>query len=100
VIFTILTFTVPGFEGTGKLVYAYVTYIGLGMAYTVMNVPFNALPSRVTDNPKILNGMFASSMWVGAFGSTVLGMCTMPLILLLGKGVQHGRGSQGTEGEA
>ena len=37
VIFTILTFTVPGFGGTGKLVYAYVTYIGLGMSYTVMN---------------------------------------------------------------
>ena len=33
VIFTILTFTVPGFSSTGKLVYAYITYIGLGMSY-------------------------------------------------------------------
>lgn len=89
VIFTILTFTVPGFGGAGKLVYAYVTYIGLGMAYTVMNVPFNALPSRMTDNPKRLNQIFASSMWAGGLGSTVLGMCTMPLILMLGKGVQE-----------
>lgn len=89
VVFTILTFSVPGFGGTGKLIYAYVTYIGLGMAYTVMNVPFGALPSRVTDNPKTLNGMFASCMWAGAFGNTVLGMCTLPLILLLGKGVQQ-----------
>lgn len=89
VIFTVLTFTVPGLKGTSKLVYAYVTYIGLGMAYTVMNVPYGALPSRVTDQPGILNGMFASSMWGGAFGNTVLSMCTMPLILLLGKGVQE-----------
>lgn len=87
--FTIATFTVPGFQGTAKLVYAYVTYIGLGMAYTVMNVPFTALPSRVTDKPLILNKMFASSMWAGAAGNTILGMCTMPLILLLGKGVQE-----------
>lgn len=89
VIFTVLTFTVPGFTGGAKLAYAYITYIGLGMAYTVMNVPFNALPSRITDKPKVLNKMFASSMWAGAAGSTVLGMCTLPLILLLGKGVQE-----------
>lgn len=89
VIFTILTFTVPGFGGTGKLVYAYVTYIGLGMSYTVMNVPYGALPSRMTDNPKRLNQMFASSMWAGALGSTVLGMCTLPLVLMLGNGVQE-----------
>lgn len=89
VVFTILTFTVPSFGGTGKLVYAYLTYIGLGMSYTVMNVPFGALPSRVTDEPNKLNKMFASCMWAGAAGSTVLAMCTMPLILLLGKGVQE-----------
>lgn len=89
VVFTILTFTVPGFGGTGKLVYAYVTYIGLGMSYTVMNVPYGALPSRMTDNPKRLNQMFASSMWAGALGSTILGMCTLPLVLLLGNGVQE-----------
>ena len=89
VVFTILTFSVPGFGDSGKLFYAYVTYIGLGMAYTVMNVPFNALPSRMTDNPKRLTQLFASSMWAGGLGSTVLGMCTMPLILMLGNGVQE-----------
>ncbi len=89
VVFTILTFSVPNFGSTAKLVYAYVTYIGLGMSYTVMNVPFGALPSKMTDTPKRLNQLFASSMWAGALGSTVLGMCTMPLILFLGKGVQE-----------
>ena len=63
--------------------------IGLGMSYTVMNVPYGALPSRMTDNPKRLNQMFASSMWAGALGSTVLGMCTLPLVLMLGNGVQE-----------
>lgn len=89
VIFTILTFSVPGFGGTGKLVYAYITYIGLGMSYTVMNVPYGAMPSRMTDQPKRLNQLFASSMWAGALGSTVLGMCTLPLVLWLGNGVQE-----------
>ena len=49
VIFTILTFTVPGFEGTAKLVYAYVTYIGLGMAYTMTNVL--SIATAPTPNP-------------------------------------------------
>lgn len=89
VAFTVLTFSVPDFGDTGKLIYAYIAYIGLGMAYTVMNVPFAALPSRMTDNPKRLNQLFASSMWAGALGNTVLGMCTMPLIMFLGKGVQE-----------
>ena len=47
------------------------------------------MPSRMTDNPKRLNQLFASSMWAGGLGSTVLGMCTMPLILMLGNGVQE-----------
>lgn len=42
VIFTILTFTVPGFGGPAKLAYAYITYIGLGMSYTMTNVPYLA----------------------------------------------------------
>lgn len=52
VIFTILTFTVPGFGSTGKLVYAYITYIGLGMSYTMTNVPYLALPVVMTRDPR------------------------------------------------
>ena len=52
VIFTILTFTVPGFGGPAKLVYAYITYIGLGTSYTVTNVPYLALPVVMTRDPK------------------------------------------------
>lgn len=33
----------PDFSPTGKLIYAYVTYIGVMLAFTVMNVPYSAL---------------------------------------------------------
>lgn len=33
----------PDFGPTGKLIYAYVTYIGVMLAFTLMNVPYSAL---------------------------------------------------------
>ncbi|MBE5909860.1 MFS transporter [Pseudobutyrivibrio sp.] len=88
VVFTILTFTVPNFGSTGKLVWAYVTYICLGMSYTMENVPFNALPSRMTKNPNRINQLFSASMMGGAFGGMVLMSCTLPIVMALGNGDQ------------
>ncbi len=34
-----------------KLLYAYVTYIGFGMSYTAINIPYGALVSVMTDVP-------------------------------------------------
>ncbi len=88
IVFTVLTFSVPGFSTPGKLVWAYVTYIGLGMSYTVENVPFNALPSRMTRNPEKINSLFASSLTGGAVGSMLLMNITLPIIMVLGHGDQ------------
>ena len=41
--FMVLCFTTPNLSDTGKLLYAYLTYIGLTLAYTVNNVPYSAL---------------------------------------------------------
>ena len=88
IVFTVLTFSVPGFSTPGKLVWAYVTYIGLGMSYTVENVPFNALPSRMTRNPEKINSLFASALTGGAAGSMLLMNITLPIIMVLGHGDQ------------
>ena len=87
-VFTVLTFSVPGFGSTGKLVWAYVTYIGLGMSYTMENVPFNALPSRMTKDPNRINQIFSSGMMGGAAGGILLMSCTLPIVTLLGQGSQ------------
>lgn len=42
--------TVPDLSDGGKLAYAYVTYIGFGMAYTAINVPYLALISTLTSD--------------------------------------------------
>ena len=51
-IFTILTFLViPNMPQGMKLPYAYITYIGFGMAYTAINIPYGSLASVMTNNP-------------------------------------------------
>lgn len=86
VIFTILTFTVPGFGGTAKLVYAYVTYIGLGMSYTMTNVPYLALPVVMTRDPKEVNKLNAAQMLGMTIGQIVLNLFVLKMVLWFGKG--------------
>ena len=51
-IFTILTFLViPNMPQGMKLLYAYITYIGFGMAYTAINIPYGSLASVMTNDP-------------------------------------------------
>lgn len=88
VVFTILTFTVPGFGGTAKLVYAYVTYIFLGMAYTMTNVPYLALPTVMTRDPKEINKLNAAQMMGMTIGQIVLNLFVLNLVLWIGKGDQ------------
>ncbi len=88
VVFTILTFTVPGFSDTGKLVYAYITYIGLGMAYTMTNVPYLALPIVMTRDPKEINRLNAAQMMGMTIGQILLNLFVLKLVVWFGKGDQ------------
>jgi len=90
-IFTILTFSVPGFKGGAALAYAYVTYIGLGMSYTMTNVPYLALPVVMTRDPKEVNRLNAAQMMGMTIGQIVLNLSVLPLVTFIGKGDQaHG----------
>ena len=88
VIFTVLTFTVPGFGGPAKLTYAYITYICLGMSYTVTNVPYTALPVTMTRDPKEINRLNAAQMMGMTIGQIVLNLTVLNLVLWFGKGDQ------------
>lgn len=88
VIFTVLTFTVPGFGGPAKLAYAYITYIGLGMSYTMTNVPYTALPVVMTRDPKEINRLNAAQMMGMTIGQIVLNLFVLKLVLWFGKGDQ------------
>ncbi len=84
VLLSILTFSDFNFSGPGKVMYAYVTYIGLEFAYTLIDTSKAALVNTITadgDERVILNS------WRSAGSSIiniVLSAITMPIILFLG----------------
>jgi glucuronide carrier protein len=46
----VAVFTVPDLGGTGTLVYAYITYILLGLAYSFVNIPYGSLATAMTQD--------------------------------------------------
>ncbi|MBC2606788.1 MFS transporter [Pelagicoccus albus] len=65
----ILTFTTFDLGATGKIVYAYLTYTLLMMAYTAINVPYSALMGVMTPRSD-QRTLLSSFRFVGAFAGT------------------------------
>lgn len=83
-----LAFSVPNISPTGKLVYAYVTYIFLSFMYTVVNIPLaSILPALTSD----MNERTVLATWRKFFaflGSTIVSATALTLVNLAGHGNQ------------
>ena len=62
-----LLFTTPDLSPTGKIIYAYVTYILFTLVYTANNIPYGALMAVMTGDDKERTSIGSFRM-VGAFG--------------------------------
>lgn len=81
-----LIYVTPDLSYTGKLIYAYVVYIGLTLAYTANNVPYGALMGVMTDDVTE-RASLSSFRFIGAFGGGLLVMTTLPMLVeYLGQG--------------
>lgn len=88
-LFAFLLFTVPvDASNSSKLIYVYITYIGFGMSYTLVNIPYSALTSAMSDDTvertkittvrmifAVLSGFAVSQVWnlVKLFDTPVIG---------------------------
>jgi Na+/melibiose symporter-like transporter len=85
-LFMVLTFTTPDLGPTPKLIWAYATYIGLTLAYTVNNVPYSALMGVMTPSP-VERTNLSAWRFAGAFLGGFLVMVGTPLLVArLGRG--------------
>ena len=85
-LFMVLCFTTPEFSYTNKLIYAYVTYIGLTLAYTVNNVPYSALMGVMTPSDTERTSL-SGFRFAGAFAGGLLVMGFLPdLVAYFGDG--------------
>ncbi|RTE86291.1 MULTISPECIES: glycoside-pentoside-hexuronide (GPH):cation symporter [Gammaproteobacteria] len=85
-VFSILAFTTPGLSGSGKLVYAYVTYTLLMLAYTAINIPYSALGAAITQDPEERVSVQSYRFVFGMLGGLIVTLCTLPLVEALGNG--------------
>ena len=66
---------------SGSLVYAYVTYVGMSMCYTLVNVPYGALNASLTRDTNEITILTSTRMFMANLGA--LCVKSLPLIIAL-----------------
>ncbi len=72
----VLTFTVPNFSVSGKLIWAWITYNALMLLYTAINIPYTAMLGVLTPNPAERTTL-SSVKFVFAFAAGMLVSATL-----------------------
>lgn len=84
----VLAFWVPDFSLTGKLVYAFITYLCLSFLYTLVNIPFSAMLPFLTSDARERTVLSTVRIILGSLGSTLVAVATLPLVNSFGAGDQ------------
>jgi len=80
----ILTFYTPDLSAQGKLIYAYITYTLVMMAYTAINIPYGSLMGVITGD-SLERTSVSTYRFVAAFaGGIVIQYFTLKLVALFG----------------
>jgi GPH family glycoside/pentoside/hexuronide:cation symporter len=82
----VVTFITPGFGATGKLIYAYVTFILFMFFYSAINIPYTSLLGVISSDPNERTSA-SSFKFTGAYlAGMVVSISALPLAKSLGGG--------------
>jgi Na+/melibiose symporter-like transporter len=81
-----LTFTTPDFSATGKLVYAYITYILLMTVYSVNNLPYSALNGVITGDVNERTSLSQYRFFFAMAAAFIVQGLILPLVGKFGQG--------------
>lgn len=77
-LFSVLVFCVPAdWSHTSKVIYAYLTYMGLGVCYSLVNIPYGSLATAMTQQPQ-------SRARLGAARSVAAALAFVSLAFIIG----------------
>ncbi len=82
----VAVFTTPDLSMTGKIIYAYVTYILLDFVYTAINVPYSALMGVMTSNARVRTILSQFRFAAAFLGGLIIQYSVLKLVRILGKG--------------
>ncbi|MGY5449450.1 glycoside-pentoside-hexuronide (GPH):cation symporter [Agarivorans sp. MS3-6] len=81
-----ITFYTPDLGSTGKIIYAYCSYILLTLMYTAINVPYCAMANAMTDDPKQRVSLQSYRFALSTAGGLVVALVALPLVKYIGQG--------------
>lgn len=79
---------------SGSLLYAYITYVGMSMAYTLVNVPYGALNASLSRDTHEITVLTSTRMFMANLGGLAVSMGIPTLVKYFAD-----KGSQVTEGQ-
>lgn len=82
----VLAFSVPDIGQTGMLIYAYITYILLSTAYTVVNIPMASILPALSEDPHERTVLASCRTFFSSIGSTVVSAFALTLVDKFGNG--------------
>ena len=77
---SVATFSIPELGESGTLLYAYVTYAALGLAYSLVNIPYGSLAGAMTQDPGERAKLGSARMIGALLVGSALGIFVAPLI--------------------
>lgn len=92
-VLSILCFYSPSISASGKIIYVYVTYVGMSLAYIVVSLPTSSLPAAMTRNSDQITTLTSFS----DFAANLAGLCVsfgVPLLVTKISGSYSGPDSQ------
>jgi sugar (glycoside-pentoside-hexuronide) transporter len=93
----VLTFTTPNLSPSGRIIYAWVTYILLRVVYTVNNVPYASLTAVMTSDPDERTSIASYRQMFANSAGFIVQSLAIPMVAWLGRG-NDARGYQLTMG--
>ncbi|MFA5238982.1 MAG: MFS transporter [Phycisphaerae bacterium] len=87
----VLTFTVPDYETKGKIIWAYITFNGIMMLYTAINIPYTALLGVISADSKERTTVSSVKFLFAYAAGTIVSATLLPMVKYFGKGDEaHG----------
>jgi Na+/melibiose symporter-like transporter len=81
-----LAFLTPNYSETGKVIYAFVTYILLMAVYSANNIPYSALSGVITGDQKQRSSLFSYRFVFVVIATIAIQVFALPMVNYFGKG--------------
>lgn len=82
----VIAFTTPDTTESNKLIYAYITYALMMVAYTAINIPYSALGGILTSDIRERASVQSWRFAMAKAGGLIIAVLTLPLVAFFGNG--------------